>query len=38
VLNSFREHMGWVELVRWPWDTEVQYSFGQEMGGGGVER
>lgn len=27
--------MGWVELVRWPWDTEVQYSFGQEMGGGG---
>jgi len=31
--------MGWVELVRWPWDTEVQYSFGQEMGGGGgVER
>ncbi len=23
-----------VELVRWPWDTEVQYSFGQEIGGG----
>ncbi len=28
--------MGWVELVRWPWDTEVQYSFGQEMGGEGL--